>query len=336
LVKKLGTGQIVVILLGIAGAGLLAFIIYRSNPHEILKTIVGARWRLCVVVAYHLLPLFLDAVAWHALFADRPRPRLRQLYWMRWLGESVSTMLPAMQVGGDLVRARLAVIIGGARVSASIASVLVDITLSIFTQALFTIAGLSLLAASTRRFSEGKVVAGAFVVLLALAGFYAIQRIGIFRIISSLVSRMAGEKSWQVLKHEGAALDDDTRALYNRPRSLAISGAATMASWLFGTGEVFLSLWALHLPVKYSTAFILESVGQGIEAAMFLVPGALGLQEGAYMGVGKLLGLTAQAALTLALIRRLRELSFGVPGVLTWQAIETRRAWRSRSTASAR
>ena len=48
----------------------------------------------------------------------------------------------------------------------------------------------------------------------------------------------------------------------------------------------------------------------------------------AYLGVGKLLGLPVEVALALALIRRARELSFGIPGVIAWQIIETRRAWR--------
>jgi len=49
------------------------------------------------------------------------------------------------------------------------------------------------------------------------------------------------------------------------------------------------------------------------------------------LGVGKLLGLPVEVALALALIRRARELSFGIPGVIAWQIIETRRAWRVRS-----
>lgn len=334
--KRPSKAQIIVIILGIAGLGLLAWLIYTSDPRKILDKIVQARWRLAVVVAYHLLPLFLDAIAWHALFVDRPRPRLLQLYWMRWMGESVSNMLPTLQIGGDLVRARLAAIIGKARIPAAIASVLVDITLSIFTQAIFTVAGLSLLAATTREFSAGKIVALALVIALALVGFFSLQKFGIFRIISFLVTKMAGEKSWQSLKHEGAAIDDEVRNLYSRPRTLITSAAATMSSWIFGMGEVYLSLWALGLPVKFSTAFILESVGQGIEASMFLVPGAVGIQEGAYIGVGKLLGISAASALTLALIRRLRELSFGIPGVLAWQVIETRRAWRGRLTEASR
>jgi putative membrane protein len=329
-VKKPGKFEIIITLFGLGGAALLAWIIWHSNPAAIFAMLIAARWRLCVVVAYHLVPLSLDAIAWQFLFPAPTRPRLLQLFRMRWIGESVSNMLPALQVGGDVVRARLVATRGAAPAPAAAASVLVDITLSIFTQSLFTIAGLSVLAVVSRQLSAGPIVAGALLMLLVLAGFYSFQRLGMFRIIASLVSRLAGAGEWQALVQGGQALDDATRDLYQHPRSLVLSATATMSSWIFGAGEALLSLWALNLPVKVSIAFIYESVGQGIEAAMFFVPGALGLQEGAYIGVGKLLGLSVQAALALALIRRTRELSFGIPGVITWQIIEARRAWLRR------
>ena len=55
---------------------------------------------------------------------------------------------------------------------------------------------------------------------------------------------------------------------------------------------------------------------------MFLVPAALGVQEGGYLVVGAWLGIPAEAALALAMIRRAREVAIGVPGLLLWQASE--------------
>ena len=62
---------------------------------------------------------------------------------------------------------------------------------------------------------------------------------------------------------------------------------------------------------------------------MFFVPGALGIQEGGYVVVGRLLGIPAEMGLALALIRRVRELAFGIPGLIAWQIIEGSQAWKN-------
>ena len=55
-------------------------------------------------------PCFLRCRLLGALFPKSDRPRLFQLLWMRWIGESISALVPSAAVGGDIVRARLAAI----------------------------------------------------------------------------------------------------------------------------------------------------------------------------------------------------------------------------------
>jgi putative membrane protein len=220
--------------------------------------------------------------------------------------------------------------------------VLLDITLSVFTQIIFTVTGLALLAAGTKRFSAGPIVAGALMGVLAVAGFYAVQRYGIFRMIGGLVTRIAGDASWHSLVENCAALDRAVLDLYTRRRGLLASACATMTSWLLGAGEVWIALKAIGVSGQatqlpggifgaYLSALILESVGQGIRAASFFVPASLGLQEGGYLVVGGLLGIPPEAALALALIRRVREVAYGLPGLVGWQIVEARRAWQARA-----
>jgi hypothetical protein len=86
----------------------------------------------------------------------------------------------------------------------------------------------------------------------------------------------------------------------------------------------------LRMPANFTTPLILESVVQGVRGAMFLVPGALGVQESGYLIVGNLLGIPGETALALSLIRRVRELIVGIPGLVVWQLLEGGRLWRSR------
>jgi hypothetical protein len=55
-----------------------------------------------------------------------------------------------------------------------------------------------------------------------------------------------------------------------------------------------------------------------------MVPSALGVQEAGLIGAGMLVGLAPDAALALSLAKRMREVLFGLPWLLTWQWMEGR------------
>jgi len=273
-------------------------------------------------------------LSWRVLFPVESRPGRWQLLWMRWVGASVGTLLPATQVGGDIVRARLAATTG-VPVAICAASVVVDITVSVFAQILFTMTGLGLLAWVTGRSGlTGPAIVGSLVAIMAVGAFYAIQRFGLFRMVLGLVSHITRGGGWGSLTQHGATLDEAIRKLYALRRGVAASCVLTYTSWIAGSMEVWIALYAVGAHASFANAVILESVGQGVRAAMFFIPGAIGIQEGGYVVVGALLGIPAPIALALSLIRRVRELSFGVPGVLTWQVVESRRAWRKRPAES--
>src|SRR6266705_3683657 len=99
--------------LAFAGAALFTLLLIREGAPQVGKAVATAGWAILAIIAYHFaVPVFLDALAWWILFPKSERPALIQLLWMRWIGESVSTLVPSAAVGGDIVRARLAAING--------------------------------------------------------------------------------------------------------------------------------------------------------------------------------------------------------------------------------
>ncbi len=80
----------------------------------------------------------------------------------------------------------------------------------------------------------------------------------------------------------------------------------------------------LHKPFSGINAFVLESLTSGVSAVAFMVPGALGAQEGGFIVFGALMGLSADTALAISLSKRVRELLLGLPGLFVWQWIEGR------------
>jgi len=334
--KAPGKVQLTFYLLGFAGAALFTALLIRQGAAQVLDAFVTAEWAILGIVVYHLIPVFFDALAWSVLFPKSDRLPLLKLFWMRWIGESVSTLVPSAAVGGDIVRARLAAI-NGAPLPIAAASVLVDVTLGIFTQAGFTLLGLVLLVDATGKNSfVGPTLVGTLIALVAFAGFYFAQRRGIFRFLGRIISRLAGSSDWQSLVQGGDALDRTIRFLYARRRGVLACCAWTIISLVVGSGEIWLALWVLDLPASFVNALILQSMVLTIRSAAFAVPAGLGVQEGGYLVVGNLLGIPGEGAFALSLVARAREIGLGIPALITWQVIEGRRLLRARSPGAGR
>jgi putative membrane protein len=320
-----------------AGAALFTGLLIREGVSQVGAAVATAGWAIAAVVVYHfLVPVFLDAVAWWVLFPKPDRLPLRKLFWMRWIGESVSTLVPSAAVGGDVVRARLAAI-DGASLPMSAASVIVDVTLGVFTQAGFTLLGLVLIVDATgQKNFVGPTLLGTLIGVVAVAGFYFVQRLGMFRFLGLIIARLANSPEWQSLAQSGETLDRTVRALYARRRGVVLCCLWTIVSLVGGSGEIWIALHALGLPATLVNAVILQSMVLTIRSVAFPVPGGLGVQEGGYLVVGHLLGIPGDAAFALSLIARVRELSLGVPGLVAWQWIEGSRLLRTRLAGAGR
>jgi putative membrane protein len=309
-------------------AGLLLFITivshYGAGP--LAEAVAMAGWGLLWVPAFRFVTLTTDAVGWRVLFRQPTRPALGPLVRLRWIGEAINSLLPVAQVGGDLVRARLAMRLGVSGSSAG-ATVLVDFTLGLFTQLLYTILGVALLVkvGAGETDGYGLVVAlewGLLVALLAIAAFYGTQRLAPFQKLARLVRLLVGKEVWNSLHEDASDLDREVAALYSRHRSVMAGAAWRLATWLLHTGETWLALYFLGTPVSLAKALVLESLGTAIRSAAFAVPGGLGVQEGGFLLLGSQLGLSAEISLALALVKRLRELLVGGPGLAAWAHVQ--------------
>lgn len=144
------------------------------------------------------------------------------------------------------------------------------------------------------------------------------------------MASLAGTK-WRRLIGSAAALDAEIKACYRDRRALARCAAWRALAWLAGGVEIWVAFLVLGRPVGLGEAIVLESLGQVVRSAGFVVPGGLGLQEGGILAAGIWLGLPAETVLSAALLKRAREIAFGVPGLVVWSCFERvgRRAARS-------
>ena len=241
---------------------------------------------------------------------------------------SVSTLLPVAGVGGDVVGARLAHQRGVSGAQAT-AAMVVDITVGTATQLVFVIAGVALLAAGKSHDAAAVVwgvMIGVAVFATAIGLFVRIQHNSMFAILIGWAHRLA-PKSWMSgFTGRAEAIDQAIVATYGRRSALAYSSLLRLIGWTLGTGEVWMATRVLGKPLSLIDSFILESLSSGVRGAAFMVPGALGAQEGGMVLFGALLGLPADLALAVSLAKRVRELALGLPGLAAWQWVEGRRS----------
>ena len=303
------------------GLAAVLVLVATNDPEEILRLLGQAGRGMAAVVALHLPQILLSALGWAPLIDDPRRPGWASLARMRWIGEAVNNLLPVAQVGGEILRARLLLHRGIAGTTA-IASLVVDLATEMVAQAAFTALGLLVLmliphAAGSTGWSA-MLGAAAFGGIMA-AAFMAAQRWGLLRLAEALLPRLAERAGWKALDGASGGLHDAVVRLYRAPRRLWLSGAAHLASWLFGTLEIWVALRLLGAEVGLAEALVIESLGQAVRSAAFLLPGGLGVQEGGFVLIGALFGITADQAIALSLIRRLRDVALGVPGLIAWR-----------------
>jgi uncharacterized membrane protein YbhN (UPF0104 family) len=165
---------------------------------------------------------------------------------------------------------------------------------------------------------------GVAVLLVIAILLVALQRKGFFTGLAGVTRRLMGAETAARLAEGAAGLDREVATLVADRRRMLAGFGWRLAGWLTHVGEAWLLLDALGAPAGLAAALALESLAWAVRSAAFLVPGAIGAQEGGIVAVGMLLGLPAETALALALAKRAREMLVCGPGLVAWLAAERR------------
>jgi glycosyltransferase 2 family protein len=315
-------------ILGLLGLALFTGLLIYQGAGQVGGVVADAGIGLVLVSLYHIVPMVVNAAAWRVLFVAGPKPTLPQMTYAVWIRESVNGLLPVARVGGEVVSYRVLTRLGF-RPAPVAASLIADITLSIVSQFIFTIAGLVLLLL---RIDDTAVIWRVIGGLLVFLPLVAVQRIGIVNLGAQLVGALFGAH-WSDLVGNAVRLDRVLLLVYRRSSRVVRSVAWQLGGWILGAGEIWLALGFLGHPIDLYDSVLLEAVAQAVSSAAFVVPGAIGIQEGAFLLIGTMLGLDPQVALALAIARRIREILVFVPGLVVWQVMEAHRLVAGRNPA---
>lgn len=318
----------------LVGLALVILLIGWQGVAAVLDPLAGAGWGILLVALFIPPDLVLRTVSLQLLFAPGRTPRFAHTALAMWIGSSVNFLLPVASVGGEFVKARLLTLRGVRGVDAA-ASVVLDKTVQAISVLLWAVIGIALLAVAAPKDEPMVVVAfiGAVLLAIGIAGFVLVQYAGAFGMFARPVAGKSSSGRWQSLVASAADLDAAIRALYRRPGAILASTGYRLAKRVLMAGEVWLVAWLVGHPIGIEEAVMLNSLAVALRSAAFVVPGGLGVQEGGYIMLGALIGLSPAVMLAISLATRLGELIEGLPGLLAWQAVEGRAYWGRRSKA---
>ena len=282
-------------------------------------------WWLLPITAYHIVPMLFSALSWRELLPPATRPDVVSVTWIRWVRESINSLLPVANIGGDIASARLAHLRGVPGPQAA-ASMVVDTTVGVVTQMAFVIAGVALLVLRPTGGAAFEVVAGVLIgvgaLVAAVAAFVLFQHKNMFERFAKLARGMLPKQWLTHFAGNASAVDAAVVLSYRRGAAFWRANLLRLVGWAAGAGEVWLVTWCLGQPLSVIDAFILESLSSGVRAAAFMVPAALGIQEGGLILFAALFGLPAEIGLAISLSKRVRELLLGLPGLFFWYWVE--------------
>jgi putative membrane protein len=308
----------------VVGLALLTLVVALVGYRSVLGAIerAGVAGFAAYTLYWPLVILVLGG-AWFAVAPGLGPNGLGILIWARLLREAGSDILPFAQVSGFLLGARVARSEGVAE-DLVVASTIADVTAELSAQVLYTLLGVALLVSQLRGGPDGAPlvlpIAGAlgFLVFAAVA-FGLVQGRGVTW-LGGLAQRW-----WPDSVGRADAVRASLDAIYRRPLRLLAALALHSLGWVgSGLGSwIALQFMDAHAPLWAVLA--VESLMYAARGLAFILPGGLGVQEGAYVLLAPLFGLQPADLLAVSLLRRARDLVVGVPTLLIWQAREGRK-----------
>jgi putative membrane protein len=274
---------------------------------------------------YSGLILGLLGFACLVLLPNVPPGHLPLFIWARTTREGATDVLPFSQFGGLVVGART-LVAGGLPGPTVYAAMVADMTTEMAAQLLFTLFGIAMLGLYLLDGGGGVSSAIWPLALSGLAGAAAIM--AAFACLQRPFIGLAGRLAERLVPGSHAiaeAVRRELNAIYRRPLRVCAGFLLNLLAWLASGAGAWIALRLMGVEISLAAVLTIESLIFTLRSVAFLVPGAIGLQEAAYVLLGPLFGLDPETAVALSLLKRARDIAIGLPALLLWQLGESRR-----------
>jgi putative membrane protein len=320
-------------MLAAVGVALALYLVRYVGWHAVLSAAGAIGWTGFALFCLGALAVFvLLGAAWQVLMPAALAPRLRVLIGARLVRDAAAEVLPLSQLGGIALGVRAA-ILQGVSTPLAAASMIVDVTTEMLAQIAYAVLGITILLARVPPSSQvasltSACVTGLLLAAVAVALFITLQRRG--KRITGVLARRLLSRAGHTFAGVGTALE----TIYRSPARVVLSSTLHLAAWVGNGAVVWLGFRLIGAHIDVVAALAIESLVYAIRSAGAFVPNALGLQEGAYLVLGPLFGVPAELALAISVLKRARDITLGVPVLLSWQAAEGRRAFADSAMRS--
>lgn len=314
------------IIFGLLGLLLFAYFVHRAGVGEIAAGIQRLGYGFILILAISSLRYVVRSLAWVRCVEPPYRLPFRDAVAARLMGDALGTIIPFASVAisepskAVFVKDRVPVLIG-------LAALAIENIFYALSVALFIFAGTATLLLS---FTLPKALRyasiGALITTLVIipAGYFLLRSKS--RFLSGALKffgrRGVAPKLVAKLIPRVETLEERIFGFYHRNRQSFLSiFALDMCFHVAGVAEIYATLLFIS-PIAPSLrqAFILESVNRIINVAFKFIPLRAGVDEGGTGQVSKVLGLTRNIGVTLAIIRKGRDLFWSAIGmILIWK-----------------
>lgn len=325
--------KIVPYLLTFIGILLFAFLTAKAGigPIKIALAKVGFSGFFILVIFQLIINLGLG-LSWKGSVPDISWKRLTLARFVR---DAAGACLPFSQLGGMIAGLKATIPASNATASGSlspkigwaeaIAANIVDITCETLAQIIFILlALLCLLGHQEAGQFIFPLIIGLGLLTAGIAGFiWSQQKSGnILKKTGLFLSRHIAADWEKSFHNHTASFQTALEKLWDHPRHIAMGSFLHLIFWLASAGITWTALYFLGISLSLFDAIAIEGVVCGMMTVGFLVPGSLGVQEGAYMALGLVFGISTDISFSLSLLRRGRDITIGVPVLILWQISE--------------
>ncbi len=179
------------------GVALGIRLVLHFGLEQVGDAFLSAGWQgVLAISAVYFASLILCALAWRALLVKAPPNASLFLAWVRWLRDSTANLLAIVPAVGEAVAVR-ELTLHGTPLGTAVAMTVVDLTMELASQLLFTLLGVTILIAERPSEMTGWwLAAGLTICSAGIAGFVVAQHRGLFRFLETLPDRLGWTQAW--------------------------------------------------------------------------------------------------------------------------------------------
>jgi glycosyltransferase 2 family protein len=310
------------IIFGLLGLALFIYFVQKAGLNVIVDGIKRLGAAFFIILAISSIRYIVRSLAWTKCVDLPYRLRFRDAFRARLMGDALGNIIPLASVAVSepskavFVRHRIPLVVGLSGLAVENIFYSMSVALFIFSGTTTLLLTFSL-PKPLRYAAAGALVATLFVVPIV---YFFIRRQ--WRFLSKTTAFLAKKEiaaaRMNKITPRAAALEQRVYSFYEKkPGSLLAIFGLELTFHLAGVLEIYTALSYISLiPPTLLAAFLLESVNRIINVAFKFMPMRVGVDEAGTGMLAKVLGLTQATGVTLAVIRKGRDIFWTSIGVV--------------------